>query len=382
MLTGGWIMDFLQTLLIYMMTMFTLAVGNAAPPSETPEPIAKATPVIVLKAEPSATSRSRIVIGSPSPTPTVSVTPQPVPTITPNNAYHNLKTGDRGPEVKALQTKLIELGYLPKGADDGAYGNQTRRAVMWFQYYNGLSKDGIAGRATQTNLFENPEVQPMPEPTEVTPTPIAAEIVTPVPRGETDKTEESEGEQTDKEADEKETDEETSDEESSPGSDSAESSAEPDEEPAAESSAQPVEIGGSIVLNDGGMPVFWVGPRDGVMEICYPRILRSGDRFWASIEELSKGIESWIMTEEGGHIILEAEGNTAVITLSDAGKPEMMVNGSETRLKDDDIVIKDDGIFIDLDLLAKSMNGTAEWDEDEETLMLRIPHKDAIGTDG
>ena len=367
-------MDFLQTLLVYMTTMFTLAVGNTAPPTETPEPTSVPTPAIVEGVEASATSRTRIVAASPSPTPTVSVTPQPVPTITPNKAYHNLQQGDRGPEVKALQEKLIELRYLPEGAADGAYGNQTRRAVMFFQYYNGLSKDGIAGRATQTNLFENPAVQPMPENTAVTPTPIAAAVVTPIRKNESIQS--GQNEKTD-EPDENEPDEDEPDEDESQELEAAE----PTEELTPEPAAEPEEIDGNIVLNDNGIPVSWVGLRDGVMVVCYPRILRSGDRFWASLEELSKG-NGWTMTEDGGHIILEAEGNTLVITVADSGKPEIMVNGLETELNDNDILLNGDEVFIDLNLLAKSMNGTAEWDEDEKTLMLRIPHKDAIGAEG
>jgi peptidoglycan hydrolase-like protein with peptidoglycan-binding domain len=88
--------------------------------------------------------------------------------------------GAKGKEVRALQEKLIEMGYLPEGSADGAYGRKTFNAVKKFQYYNGLTADGIAGRKTQTNLFENeyaaanPEVTPTPEPT-------AAAIATPAP---------------------------------------------------------------------------------------------------------------------------------------------------------------------------------------------------------
>jgi len=65
---------------------------------------------------------------------------------------------------------LIELGYLT-GEADGAYGGKTRKAVLLFQYYNGLQQDGIAGRKTQTVLFEDPDVvanpdAPTPAPTE------------------------------------------------------------------------------------------------------------------------------------------------------------------------------------------------------------------------
>jgi peptidoglycan hydrolase-like protein with peptidoglycan-binding domain len=72
--------------------------------------------------------------------------------------------------VKDLQTRLTELGYYA-GAIDGAYGNQTRRAVELFQYQNGLTPDGIAGRYTLTVLYESDEVKPAPTNVAATNTP-------------------------------------------------------------------------------------------------------------------------------------------------------------------------------------------------------------------
>ena len=40
--------------------------------------------------------------------------------------------GSRGEEVRQIQTKLKELGYL-QGNVDGIYGNQTKQAVTAFQ---------------------------------------------------------------------------------------------------------------------------------------------------------------------------------------------------------------------------------------------------------
>ena len=154
-------MDFLKTLLAYMAATFVVAVESTSTPgpapSPTPAPTVGETAIVETvapTAEPVATA---------TPEPTVSVTPVPVPTITPNTkGYHNLLQGDRGEDVKKLQERLIELGYLPEGSADGAFGGQTRNAVRQFQYYNGLTVDGIAGRSTQTNLFENPDAAPRP----------------------------------------------------------------------------------------------------------------------------------------------------------------------------------------------------------------------------
>ncbi|MBR2823701.1 MAG: peptidoglycan-binding protein [Clostridia bacterium] len=168
-------MDFLKTLLAYMAVTFVVAVESTATPSVTPVP----TPAPAPTGQASAVIETVMPAATPTPEPTVSVTPVPVPTITANiRGYHNLLLGDRGEEVRKLQERLIEMGYLPEGAADGAFGGQTRTAVRQFQYYNGLTVDGIAGRTTQTNLFENPDAAPMPTP-EPTPAPTEEPALTP-----------------------------------------------------------------------------------------------------------------------------------------------------------------------------------------------------------
>jgi lipoprotein-anchoring transpeptidase ErfK/SrfK len=54
--------------------------------------------------------------------------------------------------VKALQNKLIRLKYLQPGLATGNYGNRTVQAVMAFQGWVGLTRDGIAGTATYRAL--------------------------------------------------------------------------------------------------------------------------------------------------------------------------------------------------------------------------------------
>ena len=62
-----------------------------------------------------------------------------------------LKKGDRGEQVKSLQQKLINLGYLA-GSADGIFGESTKKAVMAFQSAKGLKADGQAGSATLAAL--------------------------------------------------------------------------------------------------------------------------------------------------------------------------------------------------------------------------------------
>ena len=55
--------------------------------------------------------------------------------------------GSRGSEVSKIQTKLKNWGYYT-GSVDGIYGSSTLSAVKKFQRKNGLTADGIAGKAT------------------------------------------------------------------------------------------------------------------------------------------------------------------------------------------------------------------------------------------
>lgn len=70
-----------------------------------------------------------------------------------------LQKGSEGDDVKKLQSRLIELGYIcGTGTADGIYGNGTYNSVKDFQRLNGLSVDGIAGQNTLTALYSaNPE---------------------------------------------------------------------------------------------------------------------------------------------------------------------------------------------------------------------------------
>ncbi len=57
------------------------------------------------------------------------------------------KRGSSGNEVTQIQKKLKAWGYY-KGNVDGIFGKQTEEAVKYFQRKNGLTVDGIAGKAT------------------------------------------------------------------------------------------------------------------------------------------------------------------------------------------------------------------------------------------
>ena len=89
---------------------------------------------------------------------------EPSPTVAPPERIILLKSGSEGEEVRILQLRLKELGYLD-GEADGIYGSSTRSAVEAFQRRNGLSVDGIAGKKTQGRLY-SAEAIPAPPPAE------------------------------------------------------------------------------------------------------------------------------------------------------------------------------------------------------------------------
>ena len=61
---------------------------------------------------------------------------------------NSLKEGMKdSSEVKAMQARLIELGYLT-GSADGDFGASTKAALIAFQKNAGLTADGIAGATT------------------------------------------------------------------------------------------------------------------------------------------------------------------------------------------------------------------------------------------
>ena len=69
-----------------------------------------------------------------------------------------LNPGDSGAQVRALQTRLKELGYYTNTID-GEYGYSTRQAVIAFQKNNNLTQDGIAGETTLKKMVSSSAVK-------------------------------------------------------------------------------------------------------------------------------------------------------------------------------------------------------------------------------
>ena len=86
----------------------------------------------------------------------VTATPAPdgktvAATATPAPEDGNLRKGSKGSEVKELQERLIELGYMT-GKADGVFGTKTFEALVAFQQANKLTADGVAGANTLKKL--------------------------------------------------------------------------------------------------------------------------------------------------------------------------------------------------------------------------------------
>lgn len=105
-----------------------------------------------------------------------------------------LRFGNTGENVRRLQMRLQELGYLMDNTVTGNYSAGTRTAVEQYQRANGLTPDGVAGPQTITALWKDttlviptsePASTPAPEttdtaaPSDPTPAPTATPI--PVP---------------------------------------------------------------------------------------------------------------------------------------------------------------------------------------------------------
>ncbi|MBQ4552559.1 MAG: peptidoglycan-binding protein [Clostridia bacterium] len=115
-----------------------------------------------------AYEREAKITPTPSITPrTVQITEDPAqPTSTPTPRLFQMN--DVGIEVRDMQRRLKELGYL-NGEADGQFGSATENAVKAFQWQHNLKNDGIAGEQTLNLLYsENARVfvpTPTPSPT-------------------------------------------------------------------------------------------------------------------------------------------------------------------------------------------------------------------------
>ncbi|NLJ64930.1 MAG: hypothetical protein GX337_06000 [Christensenellaceae bacterium] len=142
-------MNLLNTILLYMAILSSASLAGT--PDVTPPPMELISPAPVA---------TDIVTQVPAAQETSVIVPPPTQTVAPvePQSFATIARGDRGNNVRTLQKRLIELGYLKAGEDDGIFGNKTKRAVERFQNYNNLKVDGIAGKDTLGKLYNDPNV--------------------------------------------------------------------------------------------------------------------------------------------------------------------------------------------------------------------------------
>ncbi len=85
---------------------------------------------------------------TPAPTHVVpTITPEPTPTPV------SMGKGTTGAQVKAVQERLMELGYMDYDEPTEKYGSATKEAVKLFQRRHGLTVDGYIGEETYDALM-------------------------------------------------------------------------------------------------------------------------------------------------------------------------------------------------------------------------------------
>lgn len=324
-------MDFLKTLMLYMSLTFAGAMQSAPVPEKTPEPTTP--PYVVVSLAPAVSEAPAAVMTATISTlqPSAEPTAAPQPTITPNKGYRVLKMGQRGNDVKKMQQRLIELGYLDEGDDDGAFGYQTRRAVIAFQETNGLSADGVPGDTTLTHLYENPDVKENPNRTTPTPAPTTPEPTIAPPTNE---------------------------------------EAQPTEVPVIRQALTQARI----VYNDEALTLYQ--QQDGVTVSANPRVYRLEDgRIQLSLSDLSACLNGWSLTLDGSLISLNAEGY--IVTLMRIGEQySCVVDGQSIALADGDVVIVADDPCITTDFLQKALGVEVTWEAEESALLLHLQPKE------
>lgn len=361
-------MDFLKTLLLYMTVTMATTVQEGPLPEDVPTPTVTPTVVAQEQETPPPDALPGLQVDLPAaPTQEPAPTPEPEPTITPNKAYKNVTFGDKGDSVRKLQQRLIELGYLPEGAADGSFGYQTSRAVREFQGKNGLNRDGVAGPATLTRLYEDPNViaavtaEPTgtPEPA-VTPTSESAngQTIAPPENGEA----------------------ETS--EATAVTNGPVAAVPVTQEPAEETAEGPLPgltqvVGATIAMGETGAPLAALRLADGVMKAFYPRVwLNEEGVAVVSLRDMADSVTSWVLEIDESVYILTASGYEITLRTSE-NDIACEVDGEALELAEGDVLFDGEDVYVTEDFLRQALQANVLWDTDEHTLMLKVPEKEA-----
>jgi peptidoglycan hydrolase-like protein with peptidoglycan-binding domain len=129
-----------------------VAVSNASPsagPELTPRVARPAYATPTADPTPTATPSPVPVAPVATPTPTQTATPRPRPT--PSLPTVVLRPGDKGEQVRELQSRLFQLQWLPE-VTTGTYDAATKEAVQGFQVRRKLKPTGVLDRTSWRRL--------------------------------------------------------------------------------------------------------------------------------------------------------------------------------------------------------------------------------------
>ena len=134
-------------------------------------------------------------------------------------------------------------------------------------------------------------------------------------------------------------------------------------------------ITAAIALNEGDGPLEYIVMEDGVPVKAQPRLSQNGAKIRVSLDDICKCVDSWRLTDDGvGSVVLEAAGYTLALYNEDAGCSATL-DGLEIPMKEEDFDFVSEGHFINAEFLATALKGEAIWDQEENTLILRIRDK-------
>lgn len=357
-------MDFLKTLLAYMALLATLGVQEGPAPETVPTP----TPL------PPHITASPVPFQTAAPTATPTATPVPAPTLTPNKRYSKVEFGDSGTQVRKLQNRLIELGYMPKGSADSKYGYQTYNAVKDFQRANGLSVDGVAGPITLTYLYESENVvREGVTPTEVptaTPTQALPALATPAATSSQQVAAVT-----------------TAPAQAVTAAPTAEPTAEPTAAPTAAPApevtlevAHPADIypldGTWIISGSTGKALYYNGVVDGKTQQVKPNLWQND--FGAIVMSLSQVAEplNWQLKGSGKQFTLTACGYQISIQFQ-ANGTLVLVDNEPIYIPEEDLVLHNGTIFISEGFLRMALGADTVYSRSDNSLVLFLKDKNA-----
>ena len=132
-----------------------------------------------------------------------------------------------------------------------------------------------------------------------------------------------------------------------------------------------IDAEASVAYNETGEPLSWTALEDGKQILHRPRVQKREGTVRVSLDDLASCLEGWVLTADSNNVVLEAAGHTLALLNEDAGIAAS-VDGIETPVAEGDFDFGD-GHFISPGFLAGALGGKAVWDEEENTLILRIP---------